>query len=538
MKKQLLMLAALLLATAAAAQDRGEDYFALGEIETAHKTVKEVTSTAATSYLAGEIAAAKGDAAAAKSFYEKGFAADPEFTLNQVGLAKLTLAKNKAEGTKLLTDIAKSKSGKKNAAVQTAIARAYYDNGMTAAGDVALDNAESADKNSPLPYILRGDRMLKANNPGGAAGQYEQALMKAPNDKVACIKIAQIYLHLNPSIAIERLRELAAKHPDSPMVKKYLAKGYFSAGMYERAIGEYQNIYDNSSDIDVLTSYAASLFFTDRFDKAAELTEKGLSIAPNNFVLTRLRMYSELAKQDYAAGLATAEKFFSIGGENDKYIARDYMTYGDLLLANGQSMEATAQYNKALEVPETPVTTIREVADKLNKDVPEVAASYYQRYIDSLGDKADATDYYTMGQSLYKAATIMSRDTTCTVETLEACLCKADDAFCTVTELIPESHLGPVFQARVNSLRDPEATAGLAKPFYEKTAEIILSKDDPSKNRRELVEAYRYLSYYYYVKFDASKQAADKAMTLEYCAKILELDPTNSTALQLQEALK
>ena len=542
MKTCYLLVTALLFAIGASAQDRGEDYFAVGELDKARAIFGSRTSgdLTETNYYLGEIARAQGDSDSARAYYEKGLAADPENAFCQAGLACLELKKNPAEGDRLLAALAKVKKNRKDPELLTAIARAYYDNGMTAEGDAMLEAAEAAGDKSAAPNILRGDR-LAAADPGAAAGQYEQALMKDPDNVPAYIRIARVYMHSSPATVIERLRELEAKDGDNPLVRQYLARACFSAGQYTDAIALYEQLYDPAApDIDVVTYYAASLFFTDQYDRASQLTQQGLALDPDNFVLTRLCMYSELSRKDYKAGLEIADRFFRLPAGENEYITRDYLTYGELLTRNDRIDEAIAQFDKALAVPETPATAIRQIADNLNKKYPEAAAKYFRKYIDALGENSQATDYYTMGQSYYKAAALLARDTVSmdAPTRLTQCLDGADEAFTVVSERIPESHLGPLFQARVNSLRDPEATAGLAKPYYEKVVEIVLGKENPTKNRSELVEAYRYLSYYYYVKYDAGKQAADRDQTLAYCAKILELDPNNDVAHQLQEALK
>lgn len=540
MKKCYLLITALIFAFSASAQDMGKDYFAIGELDKARAIFEnqDTGNSAETNWYLGEIAWAQDKPDAARSFFEKGLAIDPENLYCQVGIAKVNLKSNPSEVGKTLEQMAKK--NKKNPELLVAIARAYYDNGMDAAGDSMLEAAESAGSKSGAANVLRGDRMKAAKDPGGAAGQYEQAILKNQNNLPAYISIARIYMHTNPTVAIERLRELESRKGDNPIVESYLARVYFTIGKYADAIAIYKKLYNaEEQNMDVLTYYAASLFFTEQYDEATKLTQQGLKIDPDNFVLNRLRMYSELSRKDYAAGLEIAEKFFNLPVEQSEYIARDFMTYGQLLEQNGQIDEAIAQYDKALAIPETSPLAIKQVADDLNKKYPEAAAKYYQQYVDALGEEAQAADFFTMGQSYYKAATLLARDTV-DVDAparLAQSLEQANKSFAVVSERIPENHLGPIFQARVNALQDPETTLGLAKPYYEKVVEIILSKDDPSKNSRELIEAYRYLSYYYYLQYDANKQAADKAATLDYCAKILELDPTNDVAHQLQDAL-
>src|SRR4028118_1451659 len=72
---------------------------------------------------------------------------------------------------------------------------------------------------------------------------------------------------------------------------------------------------------------------------------------------------------------------------------------------------------------------------------------------------------------------------------------KADSSFSKVTQLVPTYIPGFLYKARVEANLDPESTKGLAKPTYEKV--IQLSEADPSKNGKNLVEAYGYLGYYY-----------------------------------------
>ena len=171
MKKCYLLVTTLLFAIGSSAQDRGEDYFAVGELDKARAIFGSRISgdPAETNYYLGEIARAQGDSISARSYYEKGLAADPENAFCQVGLAVTELKKNPAEGDRMLTALAKAKKNRKDPELLTAIARAYYDNDMTARGDAILEAAEAAGDKSAAPDILRGER-LEPTDPGAAAG--------------------------------------------------------------------------------------------------------------------------------------------------------------------------------------------------------------------------------------------------------------------------------------------------------------------------------------------------------------------------------
>lgn len=73
----------------------------------------------------------------------------------------------------------------------------------------------------------------------------------------------------------------------------------------------------------------------------------------------------------------------------------------------------------------------------------------------------------------------------------------------------------------MNSALDPETDKGLAKPFYEKTIEVLDAKGDGDP--RIYIECYSYLGYYYYVKEDIENSKI-------YWEKILAIDPTNEIA--------
>ena len=76
---------------------------------------------------------------------------------------------------------------------------------------------------------------------------------------------------------------------------------------------------------------------------------------------------------------------------------------------------------------------------------------------------------------------------------------------------------------------DPETEQGLAKPYYEKLIEVALPNGD--KNKNELVEAYQYLGYYYYLKNDATNATANYQ-------KVLALDPNDVKANEFMKAIQ
>lgn len=546
MKKKYLLGAflGLLLSSSAFAQNNiGVDFYNTGEIKAAKEIFQQqlAQSPAESNYYLGEIALQEGNVDQAKTYFQQGLASSPDYALNSVGLASITLKTNAKEGENLLKDLAKN--NKKNVEVLTAIARAYYDNNLIEQGDKVVADAQKADKKSPLPYLLQGD--LKAKSDAGAAAAfYALAINEDPNNMEAYIKTAKVYENVNAETAVKMLNKALAINPNYELAYKKLGDIYYGSGQYDKAIEAYNKYFkDSNYSNDELTKYAASYYFTKQYPEAYKLIQEGLSKDLNSFVFNRLKMYIDLSQENYEEGLTQAEKFFSLPTDKEKkHLFQDYISYGELLSKNGRTPEAFAQYQKAVELDPTKVSALKDIAvsaadagDYLN------AGNFYEQYI-AKADTAniEALDYFNMGRDFYLAGNQLVKDTVDAEQSKvlsKEVLVKASDAFGTVAQRVPDSALGYLWRARSNASLDPETTEGLAKPYYEEVIEVIKKKNDGNSND-ELVEAYRYLSYYYYLTYNKTKKAEDKEKVKLYSALILEIDPTNTVANQLLDAVK
>jgi hypothetical protein len=93
--------------------------------------------------------------------------------------------------------------------------------------------------------------------------------------------------------------------------------------------------------------------------------------------------------------------------------------------------------------------------------------------------------------------------------------------------MIPNKYFGPFWQGRTNAFIDATSEKGLAKQYYEAAATILEKENKPQL----LIECYRYLGYYYYLKKDINNSKI-------YWNKILVLDPTNELALAALKGMK
>ena len=78
----------------------------------------------------------------------------------------------------------------------------------------------------------------------------------------------------------------------------------------------------------------------------------------------------------------------------------------------------------------------------------------------------------------------------------------------------PEMTVGYVWEANTKVQLDPDSEQGLAKPYFEKVIEK--GSTAPEKNKKDLISAYRYLGYYYYLKkdYESAKANYEKLLTL------------------------
>lgn len=534
--------------SALAQSNPGADYLSLGEVQMAkdYFTKNLGQNAAEANYYLGEIEFKAGNLDQAKSYYEKALAANPEYAYALIGLAKLELKSDPKEAEKKLNEI--QKKNKKDVQVILAITKAFQDNGMTELAAKKLEDARKADKKSPWVYVYEGDLLAVQNKPGEAGAQYDQAINFDPNCVIAYLKGAQVYEYINAATAMSLLKTAAEKDPNYSLVYKLMGKIGTQTGHYQDAIDAYKKYFQQGDYATIdLQRYASSYYFLKEYNEAIPLIEKGLEKEPNNFVLNRLMMYSLNETQDYISALPVAERFFNIPlNEKDtimKYIDRDYLAYAKILSETGNKTGAIEQYKKAIALDPSRSDLYKDIATaSAEEGLNAIAAEFYKKYIELLADKVEPTDFYQLGRYYYAAGTA-AIDTTVVISEADIAAVKAehkgylkeaDSAFATVAERIPESYLGLLWRARTNASLDPETIDGLAKPFYEQTIARILAKDD-HENNRELSESYRYLSYFHYLRFEKTKSAEEKAKVVEYCDKMLELDPANTMAKQLKE---
>lgn len=534
---------ALLLSVSVLAQKNpGVDLLRLGEFDLAKQYfIKHLSENPADAqFYLGEVAWNMGNVEEAKKQYAAALASNPESLLAQIGAAKAQLKTNEKEAKKELENI--YKKNKKDILIVMEVSKAFYDNGMLEEGEKAVAEARKSDKSNPLIYIFEGDRMLRAGKAGDAAMQYDQAINFDGNSVLALIKGGKVYETINPAIAIEQFKKAMTIDPENKLVNRYLAKVYSTSGRHPQAIAIYRDYFlNNNYNVEDIRYFGTSLYFDKNYEEAKDILTKGIEKEADNFVFHRLLMYSQNELKNYADGLDVAEKFFALRAATDSsYIDKDYMTYGQLLSENGKPEAALVAYKKAISLNPDNVNLFKELAASMGSNkMNEEAAEFMSHYIEAVGEDVDATDYYTLGKYYQAAGQALAKDTLPEVVTKKIELYKkADAAYEVVTERLPENYLGYFMRANVNALLDPDLKLGLAKPFYEKTLEVIAANGEMDQRKSIVLTGYQYLAICNYFHFADTKNVESKAKALEYCQKYQELNPDNENINAIFDEIK
>ena len=396
----------------------------------------------------------------------------------------------------------KIKGAKKDPAVALAYVEAYYDNNLPYQEAVNRFYEKLLADYAPY-YVFLGDIEAQKEEWGEACKNYELAFQWYDTTCVeAYIKFAGIYFRINPDIAIDNVLRLLQMRPNSAIAQRELAESYYRADKFNEAVQAYETYMQNPTAFQTdRPRYAALLYYDKQYEKSLALSEELLETFPDNIMLKRLVMYNTYELKDYVSAIKAAEDLFST--PNATFNSRDYVQYGKLLLALGQTVERCVE--KAVEIDPTRLELYKELMTGLQK-----AGNYMRRaevqdlYVKQLAavEQDKTQDYFIAGRYYYMAAAraYQANDTTTTRIAAE----KADSCFAIVVEKAPEDYRGHLWRASSTALLDPERKTGIAIPFYEKAIEVILqdlnNTETPpteavaNRLKKDLIEAYTYMA--------------------------------------------
>ena len=417
------------------------------------------------------------------------------------------------------------KKNKKNAENLVEFGRAFYEAKDTANAHVYADHALKADKKYAPAYILLGDIAALAEDGGGAAAQYEQAIYFDPKNADAYRKYASVYRKISPAGAVAKLEQLRQQVPDYP-VDALIGHINYISNRFGEAIEAYDKVPQAKLEkMDIIES-AFSAYLTQKYDKGIEMAKLGLQKEPRNSTLNRLAMFCNTELKNYPDALVFADKLFNQSDSaNISYM--DYVYYGNALKGDKQQEKAIEMFKKALEQEfdnkDKRAGVVKTLSDAYSDmDLYDEAILYYEQYLKEYSTPT-ATDHAGLPQlHYYKSQKLQGEDRI-------AALQKANQLYEELQKNYPDAEEYATFwRARVNNAMDNDQEGGLAKPFYESLISMIEPKAEKSKSdTARLKESYLYLISY------LARVQNDMNAAKEVATKLAAIDPENEVAKQV-----
>jgi tetratricopeptide (TPR) repeat protein len=417
------------------------------------------------------------------------------------------------------------KANKKNADVLTAIGRAYFNINDTANAQKYAELAVKRNQGFGAAYVLLGDIAVKKDDGGAASQWYQNAIYFDKKNPEGYRRYAQINSKVDPAGSVATLEQLRAERPDYP-VDLISAEIWDKAGNLNKALSYYEKVDKGQMEDYQLVSFALDYFLKGEFDKSFSVSSFGNSKFPKNAALNRISFYNLTNLKRYDEALNYANALFN-SSENVKISESDHLYYGYAYLGKKDYDNAIAEFQKSIELNTDNATDKSDALKNIstayqNKSDYTNAANYYDQYLKSLKE-ISASDYAGLA-SIYltQASEVKGAEQTAAYK-------KADQIYSELAEKFPSvKDFATLWRARINSYMDPDMKTYGAKPYYQALAESLSANaaNLDASDKSHLLEAYQYLGFYFY-KID------NKTEYTKYWNKVLELDPTNTTAKQV-----
>lgn len=352
-----------------------------------------------------------------------------------------------------------------------------------------------------------------------ALQNYQEAAQLEPQNPENHFRLGLAYVKAKSlKDAVEAFKKVIELDPGYAPAYRELGEAFFNAQKYQQAKEYYQKYITIRPELPARVRYATFLYLSKDYKATIQEIE---AVHKDTFSLTlqRLLGYSLFEDQQYEAAIKALDLYFQ-KQKSEKVISKDYLYYAKALDKAGRDADAITYYQKAIEKDPTLAAEV----------YPEMANAYNSlgRYKDAeqallkaIEKNPSLQNYYALGKIYYKLGQT-EKDTTY--------FHKAIQCFSYVVEKKPD--LVPAYTelGRCAANLDPESTQGRAKPYYEKVIE--LASNDPNRYKNDLVEAYAYMGYYYYLQAESNKSREDYQKSYQAYKKLQDLDPQNAQAAQ------
>lgn len=475
---------------------------------------------------------AKGDKDKALMNFKAAYDAKSDAPMAYVANGRvLLLQNNSAEADK---QFAKAKKyAKKDMTTWRQIGESYFyyiepgskKPNLTRAEEYLKEALEVSAKDFALQMSL-GACYREMSSGGPATQHYEYAEALEPNNPLPKLMLAKVYRIAkvaDKAIAFYN-KAIAAAPTYSPALRGKAEYLFFVLYKYDEATKAYKELVEKGADVKIEDEMQlANCYYLTKDCKAcSELVEKILQKDPSKNYLRRLQAYCDYENANYERGLKTLNDYFNIVTP-DKILASDYEYHAKLLVqTKGDTTQAIKDYMKVAEMDPSKWVVYEDI-DKLEWSRKNYcgALSAFKVYLDSVATPK-ATDYYNLGMRHYF----------CKEDPMH--FANAEKAFAKVTEINPKAPIGWLWAAKSAEKLDPAPDSiaihpelaneyGKARAYYEGFAQVAEPEKD--KNKKDLLKAYQYVAYCYFVKVEADKfnPVMDKWQALETDAAQLQV---------------
>ena len=416
------------------------------------------------------------------------------------------------------------KKNKKNPKVLTAMGVAFKEANDTANAREYANFALKAAKNHYAPaHLLLGDIEAIADRAGAAAQMYQSAIDDDPKNPEGYFKYASVYRKVSPKLAVAKLEELRVQRPDVP-VDAMAARFLFDSRDFDGAIETYSKAPLSKLDRGDLTNFATAHYFTGKHEGGLPIIEEGIKRFPRHAPFNRLGMFFNYELKNYDKALEFGDRLFN-ASDSLKASWMDHFYHGLCLQSARSDYDAAIKEfvtAKGMDVPASNrVSLIQTIyqAYSSNGDFDN-AIKYYNEYLAAKGNPS-ANDYNSLAKMYLKHAEEVPE-----AEKMQWMM-KADETYGESIQKFPaNAEFLNILRGRLNATIDADMSKGLAKPYYEAAAGMLVAKGNlEAGEKARLVECYRYLGWYY-------NEKADKEQCQSYWRKVKELDPSNTEADQ------
>ncbi len=518
----------------------GMEYYKADQIANAKELLLRNLNNAGTDkaiadYYLGLIAMSEGKTSEAQQYFTQGTQANADYGYNYVGLGSIELKNgNKQAAEKLFKD--GEAKAKKDASMQVAIARAYYEADPVAYAkeiEKRMEKARKINMKEADIYIFEGDQKKAAKDFGGAGAKYEMAAEYNSDAPEAYVKYANLFTQVNPQYAIDMLNKLLALQPNSALAQREIANAYYNAGQFADAAKHYGNYVKSPNHFKQDEDrFAFLLFYGQDFKQGYDYSTTLLKENPSNFTAQRYQFMNaaqipEMNEQllPMAEALLAAHK---ANPSANKLAQIDYLLMASELNNAKRPEEAQAVLQEGIqEMPETAEFYKQLALSYVGSNNLSKASDTFEGYISHL-EKPGYNDYIQQATFSFYAG-VENKDNP---EVAEKYYTMTLDNANKAKEILPDNYKPVKFAGDVAKQKAAEdQVASAAVPAYTEAIALLEASQDPSRYATDAKEMYNYMGNYYLDQKDVEKAK-------EYFNKYLQYDPNNEAYRKFVEGLK